>query len=79
MLNYFLLITLHCRKIVYRLIIPWQAIDDLVSTRGIVGVTRLGNDGADDALYTGCDVIIAEHDLVYRISHSRPLRVGTCE
>jgi len=40
-------------------------------------MTRLGNDGANDTLDAGCDVPIAKHDLIYRISHLRPLRVET--
>lgn len=38
---------------------------------------RLGNDGANDALHTGCDKPIAKYDLVYRITHLQPLGVET--
>lgn len=63
----------------FRLHVPRQTVDDLIGARRVVGVARLGNDGTNDALYAGCNKTITENDLVYRVTHSGPLRVGTCE
>jgi len=62
-----------------RLPVPRQTVDDLVGAGWTVGVTRLGNDRADNAQYAGRDETVAEDKLVYRVTHPGPLGIETCE